>query len=241
MPTISLFTFNKMPELPKIPRALNKKKLNDAWLTAKLSKYEKNEIFIQYWYYETLEDCLKMVAEEDIHEIVSFLRDNDKTKVLKRIYCFINILTKTVEIYRGPDRKTYDIVKFIEKMLNVRLTPVKLNTNQLKQIYSQHALELQQVMFKNMGGLIYDILRGDNLEDNEIFNEYLKRFPDCLRAITFRPNIKFLNSNNKYYVMINGDKGTIRISSNSVFQWRPRFEIRQIVFIISAISGLLSS
>jgi hypothetical protein len=33
-------------------------------------------------------------------------------------------------------------------------------------------------------------------------------------------------------VTINGDKGTIRLSSNEVFRWRPRFEIRQLVFIL---------
>jgi hypothetical protein len=230
-----------MPALSQIPRILNKKNVEDSWMTAKLSKYNDNEVFIQYWYYETVEDCLKIMEEEDAYEIVSFLKDNGKTKVLKRIYCFINLLTRTVEIYRGPDRKAYDIVKILEKLLNIKLSPVKLDSEKLRKVYSRYALELQQAMFRNIDGLIYDILKGDGLENNQRFNKYLQSFPECLRAISFKPKIKFLNGDSKYQIAINGDKGTIRISSNNSFQWRPRFEIRQIVFIISEVAGLLSS
>jgi hypothetical protein len=95
-------------------------------------------------------------------------------------------------------------------------------------------------MFTNVEGLIFNILRGNFLENNEKFKQYLQKFPDCLRAISFRPKIRFLNNFNKYQVTLNGGKGTLRISSNSIFNWRPRYEIRQIVFIVAATLGLLT-
>jgi hypothetical protein len=242
MPVISIFTFNGLPSVFNVCKSLNGKKFSDAWLTAKESKYNKDEVFIQYYYYEDLEESLRKVfSEEDSYEIVSFLKENGKSKVLKRTYCFINLLTKTLEVYRYPDDKTKEIVSLLEKLLKCEFAPLKLKSEELQKIYSQHATELKQVMFRNVEGLIYDILRANYLEDNVRFKEYLQLFPESLRAISFRPKIKFLNNNNKYQVTINGDKGTIRLSSNEIFQWRPRFEIRQIVFIVANIAGLLQT
>lgn len=241
MPIISIFTFEKLPGIFQVCKVLNKK-FDEAWLTARESKYNKNEIFIQYWCYENVEESLKRVFyEDDSYEIVSFLKQNGKSKVLKRTYCFINLLTKTLEIYRGLDEKTRKIVSLMQELLKIKFQPLSLKAEDLKKIYSQHSLELKQVMFKNCYGLIYDILRGDYLEKNEKFNQYLQSFPECLRVISFRPKIRFLNNHNKYQVTINGDKGTVRLSSNEVFQWRPRYEIRQIIFLIAATVGILPS
>jgi len=235
---ISLFTFKKLPSIIEICKTLNKR-FGEAWITAKPSKYNKNEVFISYWYYEDLEEGLKRVfSEEDSHEIVSFLKENGKNKVLKRTYCFINILTKTLEVYRGPDNKTHEIVSLFEKLLKVKFSPLRLSSEELQKIYSLHGNELKHVMFKRIHGLIYTVLMTNYLENNDKFKEYLKNFPERLRVISFKPNIKFLNSNNRYQVTINGDKGTIRISQG-MFSWRPRFEIRQLVFIIATTTGLL--
>jgi len=242
MPIISVFTFKELFPIPEICEILNGKKQSEVWLTAKESKYNKNEIFIQYWFYEDVEEGLKKIfSDEDADEIVSFLKQNGKSKVLKRIYCFINTLTKTLEVYRGPDEKTEEIVALLEKLLKVKFVPLNLKSEELQKIYSQHSVELKQVMFKNIEGLIFEILRGNYLENNSKFKEYLKKFPESLRVISFRPKIKFLNRGNKYQVTINGDKGTIRFSSDEVFMWRPRFEIRQIVFIVVTITGLLQT
>jgi len=242
MPVITIFTFDKLPDIFEICKILNGKKVNDASINAKLSKYNKNEVFVQYWYFEDIEDALKGVfSQDDGYEIVSFLKDRNKNKVLKRTYCFINMATKTLEVYRGPDQRTQEIVSVFEKLLNIKFVPLKVKPEELKKLYSEYSIELKQVMFKNVHGLIYDILRGNNLENNYKFNQYLQNFPDCLKAISFRPKIRFLNNYNKYSVTVNGDKGTIRLSSNEVFQWRPRYEVRQIVFILASITGLLPS
>jgi len=129
----------------------------------------------------------------------------------------------------------------MEKALNTKFEQIVLKPEQLQKIYSNHATELTQVMFKNVQGLFYEILRGKYLENNDKYREYLRSFYQCLRVISFRPKIKFLNGNNKYQVTLNGDKGTIRISSNGDFVWRPRYEIRQIIFMVAATAGLLPS
>lgn len=234
---ISIFTFKALPPISEICKALNKR-FGEAWLTAKPSKYDKNEVFISYWYYEDVEEGLKRIFSEDSYDIVSFLRENGKDKVLRRVYCFINILTKTLEVYRGPDTKTQEIISLFEDLLKVKFLPLKLSSKELQKIYSQHGNELKQAMFKDVHGLVYTILMANYLENNKKFKEYLKNFPESLRVISFRPNIKFLNRNNRYQVTINGDKGTIRLSQG-IFSWRPRYEVRQIVFIIAATAGLL--
>lgn len=241
MPTVSIFTFERLPDVYEICKSLDGKRFDEAWINAKPSKYNKDEVFIQFWHYEDVEESLKRVfSEEDAYEIVSFLKENGKSRVLKRTYCFINTQTKTFEIYRGPDEKTYEIVSLFESLLNVKFVSLKLKSEELQKIYSQHSLELKQVMFKNVEGLIYDILRGNYLEENKKFKDYLQKFSECLRVISFRPKIKFLNSYNRYQVTINGDKGTIRLSEG-MFSWRPRYEVRQLIYIIATTVGLLAS
>jgi hypothetical protein len=242
MPTITIFTFVQLPSIEKVCETLDGKKKGENWISARVNKYNSDEIFIQYWYYEEVENGLKKIfSEEDSYEIVSFLKENGKNKVLKRTYCFINFATRTLEIYRGPDAKLGEILQLLEKNLKMKFVSLSLTSDQLKKIYSNHSLELKQVLFKNINDLIFDILHGNNLETNQKFNEYLEKFPKNLRVISFRPKIKFMNYHNKYQVTLNGDKGTLRISSNDVFNWRPRMEIRQIIFVIAATVGLLAS
>lgn len=241
MPIVTIFTFKEISPISEVCKSLDGKKFDEAWITAKPSKYNKDEVFIQYYCYEDVEESVNRVfSEEDAYEIVSFLKENGKTRVLKRTYCFINTRTKTLEVYRGPDSKTDEITSLFEKLLKISFVPIKLKSGELQKIYSHHSVELKQVMFKNIEGLIYNILRGNYLENNRKFKNYLKKFPECLRVISFKPKIKFLNNYNRYQVTINGDKGTVRLSKG-MFSWRPRYEIRQIVFIIAATIGLLAS
>ena len=242
MPIISVFAFEELPNVPAICKALNGKKIQDSWFNAKPSNYNSDEAFIQFWYYEDLEDSLrKLISEDDAHEIITFLKKDGKDKVLKRTYCFINLFSKTLEIYRGDDARTGEIVSYMEKFLNIKFKKLSFASEDLQKIYKNHSLELKQVMFKNVEGLIYDILRANNLESNVRFKEYLQLFPESLRVISFRPRIRFLDGHNKYQVTLNGDRGTIRLSSNEVFKWRPRYEIRQLTYILASTAGLIKS
>lgn len=239
MTTITVFRGSKLPDVAEICNRLNGKKSGDRWLTARPNKYNRNEAFILYWHYQDIEDAIKGVGdEEDTTEIVGVLKQNGKDRVLKRVYCYIYLLTNTLEVYTG-DSRAEEIAKTIGQLLSIEFTPVKIKSEDLQKIYSQHALELTQAMFKNIHGLMYEVLRGRLLDNNEKFKQYLQSFPDCMRVISFRPKIKFLNGNQKYQVTINGDRGTIRLSGNGVFRWRPRFEIRQLTFLLAATLGLL--
>lgn len=241
MSIVTVFKFDNLSGPWQVAKALNGQKMSDSWVTAFVSKYNRNEVVVNYWVYEDLENSIKKVFDENESlEIVSYLKQNGKTRVLKRIYCFINMMTKTLEIYTGSESKLEEIVTTIEGILKTKFTRVILTSNDLQRIYSQHSSELKQVMFKNMEGLFYEILRGKYLENNEKFKQYMEKFPECLRVISFRPKIKFLNGNNKYQVTLNGDRGTMRFSSpNEEFDFRPRIEIRQLTFLLAATLGLL--
>lgn len=240
MTTITVYHCNnKLQDVAEICNKLNGKKNSDRWLTAKPNKYNKNEAFILYWHYEDIEDTIKRVADEDdTTEIVGVLKQNSKDRVLKRTYCYIYLITNTLEVYTG-DYKADDIAKAIGQLLGVDFNPLKLRSEDLQKIYSKHSIELKQVMFKNIHGLMYEILRGRLLDDNEKFKQYLQSFPDCLRMVSFRPKIRFLKDGQKYQVTINGDRGTIKLSGNGVFRWRPRYEVRQLTFLMAATLGLL--
>lgn len=241
MSIVSVFKFNSLSGPWQVAKSLHGQKMQDSWMTAFVSKYNRNEVCLNYWFYEDLEDSIKRVFDENESlEVVSYLKQNGKTRVLKRVYCFINMMTKTLEIYTGYEPKLEEIVTTLEAVLKTRFTRVTLTSESLQNIYSHHSNELKQVMFKNVEGLFYEILRGKYLENNEKFKQYMEKFPESLRVISFRPRIKFLNGNNKYQVTLNGDRGTMRFSSpNGEFDFRPRIEIRQLTFLIAATLGFL--
>lgn len=241
MSVISVFKFDGLPGPWQVAKSLNGQNMADSWMTAFVSKYNRNEVCMNYWVYEDLETSIKKVFDEDESlEIVSYLQQNGKTRVLKRIYCFINTMMKTLEVYTGSESKLEEIVATLERILKIKFRRVALTSNDLQSIYSQHSSELKQVMFKNIEGLFYEILRGKYLENNEKFKQYMEKYPECLRVISFRPRIKFLNGNNRYQVTLNGDRGTLRFSSpNGDFNFRPRIEVRQLVFLIASTLGFL--
>ncbi len=241
MSVVTVFKFEGEFNPWKISKSLHGQKVSENWFRAFVSKYNRNEVVVNYWFYEDLETSVRKVFDEnESMEVVSYLKLNGKTHALKRIYCFINTMTKTLEIYTGHEPRIDQIVSMIEEILKIKFTRVNLTSNNLQKIYSEHSSELKQVMFKNVDGLFYEILRGKYLENNEKFKQFMEKSSDCLRVISFRPKIKFLNGNNKYQVTLNGDKGTLRFSSpNEQFSFRPRIEVRQLTFLISATLGLI--
>lgn len=241
MSIVTVLKFNGLSSPWQAAKLLDGQKMSDSWFTAFVSKYNRNEVVVNYWVYEDLENSIKRIFDENESlEVVSYLKQNGKTRVLKRIYCYLNTMMKTLEIYTGSEDKIEAIVAIIEKVLKIKLDRVALTSTELQNIYSQHSNELKQVMFKNVEGLFYEILRGKYLENNEKFKQCMGKFPESLRVISFRPRIKFLNGNNKYQVTLNGDKGSMRFSSpNGEFDFRPRIEVRQLTFLIAATLGFL--
>ncbi len=243
MPVVSVFKVESLDDAQGIVKRLDGRKANNCWMSAQKSNYTDNEVFVQYWFNEDVEDGLKRsYSEQEAEEICTFLRQNGKTIVRRRVYCFINLLTKTLEVYRWRDGRTEEIAAVFEKLLDTKITPITLKPEALTKLYENHAVELSQVMFKNVDGLVYDIFRGKCLENNQKFRDYAARFMESLRIVSFRPRIRFLNGNNKYQVTVNGDKGTVRFSDQGDgFGFRPRFEVRQITFAIASILGSVPS
>jgi len=238
---VTVFKFNNLSGPWQVAKSLNGQKKGESWVRAFVSKYNRNEVVASFWSYEDVEDSINKIFDEDERtEIVSYLKQNGKTRILRRVYCFINTMMKTLEIYTGSEMKLNEIVSMFEDVLKTKFTRVILDSNNLQKIYIEHSNELKQVMFKNVEGLFYEILRGKYLENNEKFRQCMEKFPESLRVISFRPRIKFLNGYNKYQVTLNGDKGSMRFSSpNEQFDFRPRIEIRQLTFLIAATLGFL--
>ncbi|TAL47200.1 hypothetical protein EPN87_03510 [archaeon] len=240
MPTITVYQYKEALGMHQMLNSLVSARIEGGWLKAMPSKFNKNEVYMQYCFWEDVEEDIKrMFGEED--NIISILKENGKTKALRRIYCFINVISRTLEIYRWHDAKTDEMVTQFESLLGIKLTQVAITSESLQKIYTNHSTELKQAMFKNVEGLMYETLRGNQLEANGKFQEYLQKFPTCLRVVSFRPKIRFMNGDSRYQVTINGDKGTIRISENGDYKWRPRTEIRQIVFMLAAALGLFAN
>lgn len=233
MPAITLFIAENIKPKFQIIKEINENGRGEKeWFSAVLNKSQPEEIIVSYFFEESIEEHLSRVLEEDeIEEVISVLKQNGNSKVIKKITSFFNVNNKLLEIYRGPDKITERIVEKLTEITGIQFKRIKVSSNGLQQIYQRHSFEVTQAIFKNIDGLFYQIMRGSNLETNKRFLEYMTKFKDCLRVISIRPAIKFLNGG-KYQVTVNGDKGSIRFSPLPDFGWRPRFEIRQVVDIV---------
>ena len=232
MTTLTLYRFGQLPNRQEVINAIDGKKDNNFWFKAKENKYGGNEIDIDVWFEEDIELGLKRAFGDDGQDAAHILKQQGKEKIVRRVYCFIDLELKTLEIYRGPDAVTSKIKEKLEEFLQTTFSGAVLTSDQLKKIVSSHSSELKQAIFKYIHGLWYHIIRGRHLEVNGKYNQYLQTKPDSLRVVSVVPKIRYMNGRD-YQVTINGDKGTINIW-DGFFKWKPRFEIKQIVNLIVA-------
>lgn len=238
MPTISLFLVEPVPTVNEIIKKLDKKKVGNTWITARKSKFLETEVVINYFYQESLEENLRKIVDGDeYYDIVSILTKNGNYTILRKVVSYFNEKLGLLEICRGHDEVTKKLKSTLEKLLEVKLIPVTLDSKELIRIIQNHSTELRQAVFKNVDGFWYTVLRGSHLENNSKFNEYLLKNHNSLRVVSVRPKIRFLR--NRYTVTINGDRGTLKFLRGDVFKWRPRFEIRQLIFIIASTIGIV--
>ena len=146
----------------------------------KPSKYNKDEIFIQYYRSEKLEDLLvkklgKVLPEDELVGILDILkRASELTVVTRKVYAFVNVSLKTLEIYSGEKSVNSEILDRLGKTLKAEFT--------------------------------------------WLMNENRKKV---------RFDIRYLNGSSRYSVTV--EKNKLRFNSNGIFQFRPRYEIRQMV------------
>jgi len=235
MTTISLFKFEENLNKEEVLKQLDGRKENEYYFRAKSSRNNEEEIEIDVWYEESIELGMHKVFSEDAYEIVQYLIEKGKEKIIRKIYCFLNLKKKTLEIYRGPDAITEGIKLKLEKVLTAKFSPISLTSSQLINIVNSYSSELKQAMFKYVYGFWYSIIRGTHLENNEKYIQYLQTKPDSLRMISVMPKIRYMSSR-EYMVTINGDKGTIKMA-DGCYKWKPRFEVKQIVDIVSSVAS----
>lgn len=238
MVTITLLKFDEELNPSGIVERLDKKRKNGFWIKAKKSRYDEKEVEIDVWYEESIEIGLKRAFSDEAYEMLEYLKNNGKEKILRKVYCFINCESKTVEIYRGIDAVTYKIKEVLEELLETNLSMISLDAGHLIHIVAKYSSELKQAMFKYIHGLWYHILRGRHLENNFKFKDFIVTKPESLRVVSVIPKINYLNGS-EYAVTINGDKGTIKMY-DGFYKWKPRVEVRQIVSIIANVAGLPS-
>jgi hypothetical protein len=202
-------------------------RVGDCRFQARQYKNDDNEVKIDVFYEEDIERGAKMAFSEEADEIADYLRKQGKDKIEKKVVCFINRKTKTLEIYRGKDHITEKIKQAIQRLLGVNMDQVNLNSQKLLSIANVNSEEIKQAMFKYIHGMWYQILRGNRLENNQKYLEYLSYKPESLRMISVIPRINWANGS-KYMVTFNGDRGTISMTSGA-FRFKPREEVRQFV------------
>ncbi|NCO97216.1 MAG: hypothetical protein GW780_00405 [Candidatus Aenigmarchaeota archaeon] len=230
MVCVSLFRMREVPEKLDIFYGLDGERVGDCSFEAKQSVYGDEEIQVEVSYEEELEAGMKRFFSEDAKQIADFLKEKGKEKILRKVFCFVNRETRTVEIYRGSDYITAKIREALQKLLKVDLERVSLNSQQLLSIVNQNSEEVKQAMFKYLHGLWYHIMRGNKLENNQKYLEYLSAKPESLRMVSVIPKINWVNGS-KYMVSFNGETGTIGMGDGA-YRWKPRQEIKQFVDLI---------
>lgn len=228
---ISLFKTNPIPTKMELLLSLDGQELNGCSFKVKKSEFDEDELEVAIWYEEDVEIQIKKLFSLDAPEIVEYLKKKGQEKVIKRIYSFINLERGVLEIYRGGDYVTEKIKKLMEGLLEIQLKRVYIKSRKLLELVEENSLELKQATFKYVDDLYYYQLRGNNLEGNKKYMEYIKMNPMSLRAVSISPDIKYINGG-KYSVNIDGDRGTVKIM-NGAMKWRPRLEVRQIVNMVT--------
>ena len=229
MVTVSLFKMSSVPKKLDIIYMIDGEKVGDCNFRVRRSE-EDNEIQIEVFYEEDLEKGMKRFFSTEAREIAQYLKQKGKETIQRQITCFINREIGTFEIYRGPDHVTAKIREAMQRLMKVRLEQVNLDSQQLLMIVNQRSEEVKQAMFKYIHGMWYQILRGNKLEKNQKYLEYLSAKPESLRMISVIPKINWCNGS-KYTVSFNGDTGTIKMWDGQ-YREKPRNEIRQLVKLV---------
>ncbi|MBD3155623.1 MAG: hypothetical protein GF368_03125 [Candidatus Aenigmarchaeota archaeon] len=227
MVTVSVFRMSSVPKKFDIIYRLHGESYGSCEFQVKRSGKGDKELRIIASYEEDIETGMKRVFSKRAEEMADYLREKGKEKIQRKVICFLNRETGILEIYRGKDHVTNKVMKGIQRLLGVNLSQVKLSSQQLLMIVNQNSEEVKQAMFKYIHGMWYQILRGNKLENNQKYLEYLSDKPESLSMVSVIPRINWVNGS-KYMVTFNGDKGTIKMYDGS-YRGKPRGEIKQFV------------
>jgi len=230
MVTVSLFEMSSVPKKLDIIYNLEGEKVGEFEFHVMRSRYDSKELKIEVTYEKDLKKELKKVFSGSSQKIKKFLEERDGEKLTKKIECFLNRETKILEIHRGKDHVTARIKTALKRLLDTEVKQIHLNQEQLLTIVNNNSEELKKAMFKYLHGMWYQVLRGNNLEENGTYMEYISEKPDSLRMVSVIPKINWENGS-KYMVTLHGDLGTIKMYDGA-YRGKPRGEIKQLVRLV---------
>lgn len=232
MPTITILRYDRNLDKKTILSKLSSFKSKQEWFEVKLSKFDAEEVVAIYYFYQDVEQQIKSLFNGD-EEVIFFLKQKNKTKVLRKVYCFFNLKNKTLEVYRGGDEIFERIVEVLERILRIKLKKLEIDSNMLLKLI-KNSNELIQSFFKNVNGYFLQMFKSSNLQQKKDFWQFLVKNKNCLIAITIRPRIKLI-SNSSYAVTVNSSNSTLKFSKSNDFKFRPRYEVRQIVKMLASL------
>jgi len=226
---------SEVPEKLDIIYRVDGERVGDCKFQVKQSNFDDEELEVEVFYEEDLETGMRRIFSNEAEEIAEYLKEKGKEKIQRKVTCFVNRTAETVEIYRGPDFVTARIKEAIGRLMKITLKQVNLDSSKLLIIANQKSEEVKQAMFKYINGLWYQILRGNRLESNRKYLEYLSVKPESLRMISVIPKINWSNGS-KYMVTFNGDRGTVKMG-DGVYRWKPRKEVKQFVDLMLGVAS----
>lgn len=235
MVTVSVFKMSSVPEKLDIVYRLDGEKVGDCKFQTRRSRFDDNEIKINVFYEEDIEVGMKRAFSNKAWEMVHYLKERGQEKIQKKIVCFLDMEKGTLEVYRGKDHVTSKIEKGLERLLRISLEPVNLDHQSLLTIVNQRSEEMKKALFKYIHGMWYQVLRGNKLESNQKYLEYISAKPEALRQVSVIPKIDWTNGS-KYMVTFDGEKGTIQMYDGS-YRGKPRAEVKQLVNLALRVAG----
>jgi hypothetical protein len=99
MPAITLFIAESVKPKLQIIKEINENgKGEKEWFSATLNKSQPDEIIISYFFEESIEEHLsRVLGEDEIEEVISVLKQNGNSKVIKKITSFFNVNNRSIQ------------------------------------------------------------------------------------------------------------------------------------------------
>ncbi|MEM0476082.1 MAG: hypothetical protein QW367_00385 [Candidatus Aenigmatarchaeota archaeon] len=222
MSTITLLHFKTTRNIEEIEKELNKISEENYWIIA--SKENEKLLKIIFNYKVSLEDELRKVLS--ISEIRNIFNGISSQLLTRRIVAYMHFDKEILEVERGSDYIFSFFISVLEKNLKIKFINLYISSNALLKIIERYSISLNQIYFKFVNGLLFEMYKGKFLQYSDFIKRKIEENRKNIRIITILPKIKFRGTPKS--ITINGDKGTIKFYSKEIF----RDEINQIINII---------
>lgn len=227
MSTITLMRFKTIKNIEEIEETLNKVSDENFWFIA--TKENEKILKIVFNYKISLEDELRKVLK--ISEIRKLLNGNSLQQISRNIIAYMHFDKEVLEVRRGLDHVLIFFINKLERAIKIKFIPYYISPTTLINIINKYTISLNQIYFKFINGLIFEMYKGKYLQYSDIIKKKLEEYSKNVRIITIVPRIKFNDIQKS--ITINGDKGTIKFYSNKII----KNELDQIINMIIQVAN----